>query len=218
MTVREVIELAKNGELKTLAVKEDLQAVLGFINLGMLELYKRFPILQKEYLIEIMYHEVLYEMPEDFMWLITAYQYVKPPQTILNDFDFNVGMNTPVDLIELPINEPDEPLTVNTVGHRSVQIANREVGDIISLIYAAKPRTITEEDLDKEIELPPSMIEALLNYMGYRGHGSVDGKINAESNTHYQRFELSVKRIEGEGMFNTEGLDMRHRIQDKGFV
>ena len=217
MTANDIINLAKNGELKTIAIKDDIDAVIGFINLGLIELYKRFPISQKEYIIEIMYHTTYYEMPSDYMWLIEAYQYIKPKQTIERQID-NVGTNVPVELERLAINDSDDVRTVNTVGHNQVQISNRNIGDVISLIYVASPKLVTRDSLNDELPIPAQMIEALLNYIGYRGHGSIDGKINAESNTHYQRFELSVKKIEFDGMINTEGVGMQKRIIEKGFL
>ena len=48
--------------------------------------------------------------------------------------------------------------------------------------------------------------------------GSVNGNIQAESNTHYQRFELSVNRLKKEGMFSNAGVMMKNRISDRGFM
>ena len=46
MTVRQVIDLAKASELTGLPAASKDETVLGFINLGVLELYKRFTLLK----------------------------------------------------------------------------------------------------------------------------------------------------------------------------
>ena len=51
MTVRQVIELAKASELNGLSTANKDDVVLGFLNMGVLELYKRFTLKVEEYLI-----------------------------------------------------------------------------------------------------------------------------------------------------------------------
>jgi hypothetical protein len=210
MTAQEVIDLAKNGELKTIAVKDSISAVIGFINLGLIELYKRFPIETKEYIIEAIANEDKYKMPTDYMWLVGAYHYAVTAGNYLSA--------KPEDITTLDINSDENPNSVNTIGYNLVQIGNLEVGHLYSLVYVASPTLVTEATLNDQLPIPAQMLEAILNYIGYRGHGSVNGNIQAESTTHYQRFELSVKRIEMSGMFNSESVDMYNRIQNKGFM
>lgn len=204
MTANEVISLAQNGELKTLAVKDDVNAVIGFINLGLIELYKRFQLETKEFLITMVDGIEEYTLPSDFMWIVSAY----------GEVDYNDIKG----LLELPVNDEDDPLSVNTVGWNKIQIPSAIGGERVSLIYVAAPTLITELTLNDPLPIPPQFLEALLNYIGYRGHGSVDGKINAESNTHYQRFEMSINKIKKEGMFTPESVKMTRRVDIKGFV
>ena len=44
MTVRQIADLAKNSELNGIALANRDEAVIGFMNLGILELYKRFQL------------------------------------------------------------------------------------------------------------------------------------------------------------------------------
>ena len=205
MTAQQVIDLAKTGELKQLAIKDDTEAVIGFINLGLIELYKRFPIETKEYMIQVQDGVTEYTLPADCMWVVRAFGEVavSDNKTAVNEF---------------PINADENPYSVNIVAWNKVQIPALAVGEYVSLIYVASPQQVTLATINDPLPIPEQMIEALLNYIGYRGHGSVDGKINAESNTHYQRFELSVNRIKKEGMFAAESVDMPYRIVDRGFV
>ena len=78
ITAREFIKLAKNSELKQLAIANDEEAVLGYINLGLLELYKRLPVKTKEHIIDLEDGVDEYEMPEDFLWIVAAYAEPSP--------------------------------------------------------------------------------------------------------------------------------------------
>ena len=73
----------------------------------------------------------------------------------------------------------------------------------ISVIYKPAPTWlvyIDETSLTQKIPIPPQLIEPLLHYIGYRAHGSMDGNIKAENNTHYMRFVASCDRIEQLGL------------------
>ena len=204
MTVQQIVDLAVSSELKNLAVGKDTEAVVGYLNLGLIELYKRFPLKLKEHVITLSELTELYTMPADFMWLVEAYGEV------------------PVDSFEavnkLPVNEEDNPFSVNTVSWDVLQVPINIEGEFISIIYAAAPEYMSPVALDAEVPIPPQMIEAMLHYIGYRAHSSVTSEINAEFNTHYKKFEDSCSRITTYGMLTGDDLDMSGRISDRGFV
>ena len=106
MTVRQVIDLAKASELTGLPAASKDETVLGFINLGVLELYKRFTLSVEEWIIALEDGQSYYTAPEDFMWIIAAYG--------------EVGMDSVQEVNVLPVNEEDNPLSINTVGWNKV--------------------------------------------------------------------------------------------------
>ena len=73
MIIKDVVELAKYSELASIHVKNDVGAITAFINMGMLELYKRFPLKVSSHTIELTDAEEYYDMPEDFMYYLQAY-------------------------------------------------------------------------------------------------------------------------------------------------
>jgi len=209
MTVNKVIDLAVKGELKKLAVKDDIDSVISFINLGMIELYKRFPLDTEEVIIELgrattgsdpyeMISNTIYKLPGDMMYISAAYE---------------------EDGSEIPINKEDNPLSIMTISWNKIQVPVATEGAFISIIYVKEPTLLenTTEGLASDIELPVQLVEALLHYIGYRGHGSIDGNIQAENNTHYQRFEASVQRAKTLGVITTDG-PLSRDIHDKGWV
>ena len=208
MTVREVMDLARNGELKQVAAGQDDGTVLGFINLGLIELYKRFPLKVEELLIELQDEVEIYDLPADCMYVIAAYGEVDEQSTDIVNI--------------LPVNEEDNPLSVNTIAWNKVQVPLSAAGSYVSIVYAAGPELIVEDGadayLDAEVPLPMQMIEALLHYMGYRAHGSVNGAIQTETQSHYNRFEASCQRIEATGLLTSDDMSTLKRFSTRGFV
>jgi hypothetical protein len=204
MTVNALINMAVNGELKNLAIKDDTEAILGYLNLGLIELYKRFPLNVKEYVIELQDGVEIYTMPSDYMWVVAAYDEVPEGSSDI--------------VAEIAINEEDNPASLNTVSWNQVQIPVTVTGAYVSVIYVAAPATLTTDDLEGDLPVPPQLIEALLHYVGYRGHGSVDGNIQGENNTHYQRFEISCDRVVKEGMYTSDDMQTKDKFLANGWV
>lgn len=204
MTVGQIIDLAKTGELNGLKVADKPEVIVGYMNLGVLELYKRFQLKVEEYMIELLDGVDVYTMPSDYMWMIAAYGEVAVSSTE------NVNL--------LPINEEDNPLSVNTIGWNKVQIPVSVSGAYVSIIYVASPSVYSISDLDVEVDLPAQMIEALLAYIGYRANSAIDSGVQTEDSVYYQRFEASCEKMRQYSMFNSDDMFMSKRIDVRGFV
>ena len=204
MTVRQVIDLAKASELTGLPAASKDETVLGFINLGVLELYKRFTLSVEEWIIALEDGQSYYTAPEDFMWIIAAYG--------------EVGMDSVQEVNVLPVNEEDNPLSINTVGWNKVQVPLSVTGAYVSIIYAATPEVYSIADMDKTVNIPPQMIEALLAYIGWRANSTIDTGIQTEDTVWYNRFESSCSRLEVKGFINANDVVMTNRLNMRGFV
>ena len=204
MTVRQVIDLAKASELTGLPAASKDETVLGFINLGVLELYKRFTLSVEEWIIALEDGQSYYTAPEDFMWIIAAYG--------------EVGMDSVQEVNVLPVNEEDNPLSINTVGWNKVQVPLSVTGAYVSIIYAATPEVYGIADMDKPVNIPPQMIEALLAYIGWRANSTIDTGIQTEDTVWYNRFESSCSRLEVKGFINANDMVMTNRLNMRGFV
>ena len=204
MTVKQVIDLAKASELTGLPAASKDETVLGFINLGVLELYKRFTLSVEEWIIALEDGQSYYTAPEDFMWIIAAYG--------------EVGMDSVQEVNVLPVNEEDNPLSINTVGWNKVQIPLSVTGAYVSIIYAATPEVYSVTDMDKTVNIPPQMIEALLAYIGWRANSTIDTGIQTEDTVWYNRFESSCSRLEVKGFINANDVVMTNRLNMRGFV
>ncbi len=206
MNISEAIDLLQEAELKQLKIKDDKKVILGFINLGILEIYKRFNLWEKEAIITTVTGKHLYKLDgtdTDVAIDLSDHQFMMIEQM----FD--------EDGTELVLNDELDPLSVTTPRYNEVEFVDVTDGAEIGAIYRAAPVFLLHEK--QQIPLPPQFFEALFHYVGYRGHGSVKGDLKSENNSHYQRFEKSCASVEYHGLFIQDDLQST-KFEDRGFV
>lgn len=213
MTIRQLIDLAKSGKLRNIKVPDETNSILGYINLGLIELYKRFPLRVEEALVTLRDGKVEYKLDHtdpdvsmptdaDFMWIAAIYQEV--PE----------GCTKPYSIV--PMNEEDNPESVQTVNWNTIQVPVVTNGAYLSIIYVAAPKYYTVDELDKNIPVPPQMIEPLLEYIAFQAYVAADDS-DSGYDRYYGRFETSCNRIEQRGMYTSDDMDMKPRNM-RGFV
>lgn len=216
MTAQQVIDLAKNGELKNSSVKEDVNAVLGFINLGVLELYKRFVLDTKELILTmgrdgtsenpyIKINNTIYQMPSDFLYLVAAYE--------------EVPKNSVVNIAPIQINNENNIMGVNMVSWNKLQIPFFVQDANISLIYSPSPKFFSSDDLGLQLPIPDQLVESLLAYIGYRAFASISPNPQVDvSNQYYAKFEASCEVVKQFGIYTAEDMDMKNKFTARGFA
>lgn len=206
MIVQDVVDLAKYSEAAGTAIKDNKEAIVLFLNAGMLELHKRFLLKTKEHIVALQTGVTLYDLPLDFLYAVEAYGDVS--ETTMDGF-----------LPHIPINDEDEPFSIFFPNHKQVQIPLVEAGDYVSIIYAAKPVSYTVDDLGEELDLPDTLIEPLLHYIGYKAHLGIRSGPQDTTNTHYIRFDNSCKQARELGVAHSiDSWRMTHRLYNRGFV
>jgi hypothetical protein len=206
MKLSEAINVCKYSELNTLAVKDNVEAIVSFINLGLLELYGIFALNTKEHLITLVNGVTIYDLPDDFMYLTGAFEE--------NSSSYLVGNSS-----ALAINEENNPFSFNTVNFRQVQVPVSTAGSVIGVIYVPKPISMTASDLDVELPIPDTLVQCLLNFVAYKGHGAIklDGQ-QSEGDIYYKRFKRSCSEIKSQGTaIAADDLSMDTRLSTRGF-
>ena len=208
MIIKDVVSLAKYSELAGTAIKEDTDAIVAFINLGMLELYKRFPIKVEEHIVTLVDGTMYYEMPTNFMYALEAYGEVTEGSTESS--------------MPIPINESDYDNSIFFIDWNTVQVPSSVTGSFISIMYVPTPDTITTiqavDDIT-QLDIPTSLVDALLSYVGYRAYLGIRSDSQSENNAHWTRFERNCKKaIELGVAYPSESMSMSERVATKGFV
>lgn len=205
MKLQEVIDIAKNSELNTLAVRNNDSAIIGFINLGLIELYSIFALRTEEYIIALQNNVTIYDLPADFMYMTAAYGEV-PTGSSQNS-------------LQLPINEESNPFSVNTISFSQVQVPLSAAGEYISILYVPKPAVLSINDLDTEVPIPDQLVQPLLAFIGYKGHGAIRTDGQGEADVYYLRFKRTCDEIRKLGTsIASDDLGMPNRLFERGFV
>lgn len=216
MTLQEIIDIAKNSELNTLHVKDNDQAIVGFVNLGLIELYGIFPLRTEEYLIELQSGKTIYDLPSDFMYLVGAYE--------------EVPIGSPDNSNPMPINEENNPFSLNTISYNQVQVPLSVTGSYISLLYVPKPVKMRIDlpapaepnnglGLLEELPIPEQLTTCLLNFIAFKGHGAVNTGVQDEADVYYRRFKASCEDVKTLGIGITpDDLSTAERVKTRGFV
>lgn len=206
MKIQEVIDIARYSELNSVAVKDNIDAIIAFLNLGLSELYTRFPIKVKEHIVPLVADVVTYSLPYDYMYALSAY--IEPPEDSINQ-----------DLIEIAINDGSKEQVVYFPDWRTIQVPADLETTYVAVIYVAKPEKVSATNTELELDLPDTLVDALVSYIGYRAHLGVRGDGQAENNAHWQRFERNCQKARELGVaYQLDALDMTKKVEDRGFV
>ena len=185
MLLSEIVTQLKYGELRSIAVKDDIAAIVSYVNLALLALYSRFDIRTDETIIDLVTGSSEYTLPSNAILINNVYN--------------ELGQ-------EISIGDRLSPLSVHVTSYNTIQIPYATTGNSYSVIYKAAPTLLTyvdETSLLAAVPVPPQLIECLLHYVGYRAHGSMDGNIKAENNTHFMRYEAACQRVEDLGLIRS---------------
>jgi len=194
MRVSDVMEMARASSLFNLPVAKNDTALVKFIQLGLGELYRRFSLSVKVETIVTNPDLALYELRNpDVSLLLSVYnsnnQEMRETDVLGGNFDFK------------------------RVNFRSF-ILRHPKNDLVFAVYKATAPEIT---VDCDLDIPDAMIDALLEYVSYRGHSTINRDNINESSAYQRRFDESCRELEMQGYkiaINTQSVV----LQARGFV
>lgn len=204
MKISEVFTALATGELNNLSVHEEdtikpekLYTILSSLNFGLKDLYKRFLLKRGVFEITTTVNNPKYK--------ITADNFIEVLKVQLNGCDLKDDRDYYlISRDEIFLNKAittDEKLTV---------------------FYKAAHPKLTEEDinLDTELELPESHMQALLYFIASRLYASIPNQLDGDLNEGLRYTDLYLKEI---STLIDVGIDVEHLeentlFQQRGFV
>jgi hypothetical protein len=214
MLVSDVINFSKTGELKQLRLSyvddddcdqfDNEATLLGFINLGLIELYKRFAFKKVTQQLANTIDGATYNMGDDYLYIYYACGIVG------GDAEETVTMPLNNEFANMSLFE-NEPYVLTVVRHPDYC---EDVNEI-DVTYIATPALLT--DVDDVVPLKYQYIEPLLQFMAYRAHSSLTASPEEDNQTYYQRFETSVKRLKRDGT-ETPDNQSNYKLPVRGWV
>lgn len=209
MTVEEVIKYARASEISNTHLQEDTtentEKLISYINLGLIDLYRRFRFRTEEAIIQIKQSKTLYNLDGT-------------DTDVVRFSGADIGMIFEVhDSIHgrRPINEDYNELSVFTPTFNTLQVPFPVDGSVLNVLYRAEPKTMV--NLTDVVPLPNGAIEALLHYIGYRAYLHIDSSVQTENNSYFIRYKSALQDISDLGVVNSDDVTTLS-TQDKGFV
>ena len=232
MKLSEILQQLTSGEFTSLfaggieqnrITPDQYPRVIPHINLGLIELYKRFPILLRTVIIQ--QNEAINRYHLEYRYAQTNTTSTEPVKYIMDttyepfrDDVLKIERVFNEDGQELYLNDPKAIWSVYTVGHKTIQIPYPDRENILEIEYRASPELISlEPDLEKEIYLSYTFLEPLLFYMAARIYTALDTDNNQSGQLYYQKFEQSCKKIESLGLVNTDNTS-NYRLEENSWV
>ncbi len=213
MTVNDVIEYVKYSELANFGIIKNLssdypieikdaeKAIISYINLGLIELYKRFNLRTEETTVTMRANTTIYPLSIPTLNFIEGVYNEKGEEYSLND--------------------ENDALSILMPSYNTIQVPNPSDGDVLFIVYSASPDTlIWNEDLNSlTVPIPPVLYEALFKYIGYRAVTGMTKDAQTDVQIYYTMFEGSCNKAISLGAAATDdGLTSAKKLEWKGFI
>lgn len=221
MNIQTAIKLLAESELKQLKVKEDSVAIMGFINMGVAELYKRFNLWLAEATITPVTGTSLYLLDGNDVNVditLTDHELMKIMTVWLPS-----GVTSPPEKQIWDVNNEHNWDTVLIPKYNQIKIQSELLTDLVAdsytvrVVYRSAPIFMTVETAT--IPLPQQFLEALFLYVGWKGHGSIrqSNEQTTDTRSYYKYFEDACKRIDYEGLGRHDDMTS-NKFAQRGFV
>lgn len=240
MKVSDIFEQLTYGELKQHGLggydtkgvaEEDYPEVTSHLNLALLNLYTRFPILEKEFFLNPIIGQSLYEINSSNALSSGNADWFIEDSVEVPFLDDIIRMSAIYDVYgnELPFNDENAETSVFTPKFNTLQIPE-EVSGPLSVIYRAKaPKVVapaeddTEEAyaafLDTEVIIPEVLMEAAFAFIEYRVSKALGTESGiSQASIAKQNYELLCTEAERRNLLNTSVNPTNTKPEMRGFV
>ena len=236
MRLSELFEYLKYGELSQLSIAGEEQGVINSvnqsrlisaINLGMVELHKRFPIKMGLAIVQQMSALTTYHLD-------SRYAYTNPHNTdpsVFYKYIIDSELTPFTDdvlIIEAvsdenerfyTLNEDQDCDTIITTGALTINVPNPGLELALFVNYRAAPEKISNTVTNPEdvyIEIPQQYLDPLLSFVAHRFFVSANAS-HPEAGLYFSKFEAACKLIDNKGLRHKNG-NMNTRLGCNGWL
>lgn len=235
--LKEIFDLLADGELSGTHLKRghsggldegEYPKVVGHINLGLLELFKRFNFLTDEIRLHITPGTFNYFLRGD---RIASLQNMDS-ETYLENNNINPFENNIIKVLnvynaigkDIPFNDRNAVLKIMSVGYDHLRITPIETKQVLDILFQASyPKIVVDENFipeEYEMHITDAVIEPLLFYVGariFKPMGVNSSTQDSDKSTSLnQEYELACQKIETFGL-DVQINDNRNNFTQKGF-
>ena len=207
MRLKDVYDILKNTELKQIIVGEDESQIIALMNLGLIEIYGKFSILQEEQLIRVSTGITRYRLQDNSQKVLQVYYRDTQNHPMLGNDEFQ----------EIPLNDINSDESVFTPQPYVLHIPNPTAGRVYSVVQVVTPPFITKDNIETvDLIFPPQFLDPLVNYIAYRAYKSMNGDEQTEIGTHWRAYAASCNEVYKKGLVQYTMMT-NTKTTDRGF-
>lgn len=236
MLLSDIFDQLTFGELRHISLggyesggikPSDYLVVVAHVNMGLRNLFSRFPLKHKELLIQQHDWITNYILDKKFAESNKASSepikyIIDPPRDPFNNDLLKIIAVYSELGEERALNKEGDPLSVYTPAFNIVNIPYPQEENTFSVMYRAKHDDIIVgagfDPTQVYIDLPDYLLEPLLIYIAGRVVGNMGSTDNLNASTQYtSRYELALRQIEDSDLINKQDLE-NYRAERNGWV
>lgn len=234
MTLNELFEDLAYGELSNLAMCEDLDGkireedqpkIIRHVNKGLLALYSRFLMLEKDVLIELVDGITNYHLNKRFAesnWNESeiTYPYIKDLGGEPFDNDVIKVLKVFNQFgVELPLNDTECQWSIFTPQSHILQVPIIADYMSLSVLYQAKHPKLRLDKMEDNIILPEVLEPALTAYVAWKVFSNIgSGDAMAKAQEHLAYYESTCNDATENDLVNTSIISSNTRFEKRGWI
>lgn len=221
MKVSQFISIVRDNELSNMSATSFTdQRIINIMNLGIIELSKRFRLATKAESIRTSPYTHMYSLRNtDVINILEIYDSkgkTLVPQQVLDDEDYDYRLlSSNSFLLKRKMDYTDG---ITYTKFRSEQVENIqkiEVPDFeLMVVYSAVADPI--ESVEDNLTIPVLFVDALMAYVGYKAASTLGSNATTDNNNTWRRFEYCCSLISNSSYASDEAIVL-NSIQSKGF-
>jgi hypothetical protein len=196
--------------------------ILSHLNLGMLDLYEKFPLQEKELKLITQEGKTWYTLtPENALSQDPDGYIDDTDETFLGDI-LSICRAFDVDNNQLRLNNEDAATPILTPVYNQVWLPEALGEEEYTFVYKVRPAEVAIPNgllpTNVDVALPPILMAPLLVYISARVHSSKGGDTKQEGAYLMVQYEQMCKVLELKGTFNNSLINANERAQLAGWV
>lgn len=221
MKVSQFISMVRDNELSNISATGFTdQRIINNMNLGIIELSKRFRLATKAESIRTSPYTHVYSLRNtDVINILEIYDSkgkTLVPQQVLDDEDYDYRLlSSNSFLLKRKI---DYDVGITYTKYKTDQVENIQKIDVpdfeLMVVYSAVADSI--ETVEDNLTIPVLFVDALMAYVGYKAASTLGANATTDNNNTWKRFEYCCSLISNSSYASDEAIVL-NSIQSKGF-
>lgn len=199
--------------------------VLTHLNMGLIDLYTKFPLKLRELKLETQMGKTIYALESKFA---VSANHAEPYiiDTVEDPFTDDILRLDAVydsDGCVLRVNDESSPTSVHLPAYNQVQIPYAQGLEKFYFIYRATPSPVVilpeETPADIDVAIPTILLEPLLTYIASRANTARGGDSGIQEGIiAMQQYEQMCRAIEEKNVFNNSQINSNLKLENNGWV